>query len=116
MIAVRPMARPLVGAMGLLRDVNGQKAFYVFLFVLLANVILLPLALVVGTALNVGPMRTTETGATLQYFVDQLRSSNAFETSANTLIFALGSSGIAVAIGVFFAFLSERTDMPLRSA
>ena len=61
------------------------------------------------------PMRTTEAGATLQYFVDQLRSSNALETSANTLIFAVGSSGIAVAIGVFFAFLSERTDMPLRS-
>ena len=109
------MARP-VRAVGLLRTVSGQTVAYLALFFLLANVVLLPLALVVGTALNVGPMKTTEAGATVQYFVDQWRSSNTGETLANTLVFAFGSSLIAVAIGVFFAFLSERTDMPLRSA
>ena len=102
-------------AMGLLHLGSGQTIVYLGLFFLLANVVLLPLALVIATALNVGPMATTDAGVTLRYFADQWRSANAAEIVANTLLFAVGSSAIAVAIGVFFAFLSERTDMPLRS-
>jgi len=108
------MARP-VRAVGLLRGISGQTLVYVLLFVILANVVLLPLALVVMTSLNVGPMATTAEGATLRYFVEQWNSANMPELLANTVIFALGSSVIAVAIGVFFAFLSERTDMPFRT-
>jgi iron(III) transport system permease protein len=67
------------------------------------------------TAFNVGPMSTTATGATIKYFVDQWQSANLGEVLSNTLIFAFGSSAIALSIGVFFAFLSERTDMPYRS-
>lgn len=108
------MARP-VRAMGFLRGISAQTVVYILLFVVLANVVLLPLALVVLTSLNVGPMNTTAEGLTVRYFVDQWRSANMGELLWNTIVFALGSSLIAVAIGVFFAFLSERTDMPLRS-
>src|SRR5437016_5987145 len=114
MIAVRPMARP-VRAMGLLRGASAPSLVYILLFLLLANVVLLPLTLVVLTAFNVGPMRTTAAGATLKYFIDQWQSQSLGETVSNTLIFATGSSAIAVSVGVFFAFLSERTDMPYRS-
>src|SRR5258708_37753883 len=85
------------------------------MFFRLANVVLLPLALVVLTAFNIGPMRTTAAGATLKYFIDQWQSQSLGETLSNTLIFATGSSAIALSGGVFFAFLSERTDMPYRS-
>src|ERR1700740_2778505 len=109
------MARPF-RAGGLLRGASGPSLIYVLLFFLLANVVLLPLALVVMTAFNFGPMRTTETGATIKYFVDQWQSQSLGETLSNTLVFAIGSSVIALVVGVFFAFLSERTDMPYRTA
>src|SRR5260221_1090439 len=108
------MARP-TRAMGFLRGVSPQTVVYVGLFVLLANVVLLPLALVILTALNVGPMNTTADGRSLRYFGDQWNSANMPEILGNTLIFAFGSTAIAVSLGVFFAFLSERTDMPYRS-
>lgn len=101
--------------MGLARGISAQNVVYILLFVILANVVLLPLALVVLTSVNAGPISTAAGGVTLKYFVDQWQSANMPELLWNTVVFALGSSVIAVAIGVFFAFLSERTDMPLRS-
>lgn len=109
------MARPN-RAVGLLRGISAQTFVYALLFVVLANVVLLPLALIVLTSVNAGPMSTTDQGATLQYFVEQWRSDNMPLILWNTVVFALGSSVIAVGIGVFFAFMSERTDMPFRSA
>ncbi len=114
MIVAKPMARP-TRAMGFLRGISPQTFVYILLFVLLANVVLLPLALVILTALNVGPMNTTADGLSLRYFVDQWNSANMPEILGNTLVFAFGSTAIAVTLGVFFAFLSERTDMPFRS-
>lgn len=114
MIAAKPVARP-IRATGLLRGISGQTLVYILLFAILANTVLLPLFLVVLTSLNIGPMQTTEEGATLRFFAEQWRSANMPEILGNTVIFAVGSSAIAVAIGVFFAFLSERTDMPIRS-
>src|ERR1051326_4287793 len=99
MIAVRPMARPF-RAMGLLRGTGGPNLVYILLFFILANVVLLPLALVVMTAFNFGPMRTTEAGATFKYFVDQWQSQSLGETLSTTLVFAIGSSVIALCIGV----------------
>ena len=102
--------------MGLLRGVSAPSLAYVLLFFVLANVVLLPLALVVLTSLNVGPMRTDAAGATLKYFIDQWQSASLGEILSNTIVFAIGSSAIALSVGVFFAFLSERTDMPYRTA
>src|SRR5688572_27901512 len=101
------MARPF-RAMDLARHFNGQTLLYLLLFLLLANLVLLPLALVVLTSLNLGPIVTTQQGGTLQYFVEQWESSNTGPILVNTIIFAIGSTVVAVSIGVFFAFLSER--------
>jgi iron(III) transport system permease protein len=93
---------------------SAQGVVYVVLFVLVANMVLMPLALVVTTAFNLGP-----TARPAEFSFDYLRqawtSPTTWTVLVNTAIFALGSSVLAMTIGVFFAFMVERTDMPLKN-
>ena len=91
-----------------------QLIVYVALFLLIANLVLVPIAMVVASALNVGPTATTP-DATLSYFVQAWTSPTTWGVMGNTIIFALGSTTLAMTIGVFFAFMVERTDMPLKN-
>lgn len=97
------------------RYLNGQKIAYVALFLVVANLVIAPLAMVLLTSINLGPITLASSGATLANHVNAWTSSSTHVTITNTLIFALGSTLISVTIGVFFAFLVERTDMPFRT-
>src|ERR1044071_1921249 len=92
-----------------------QLVVYVLLFVLIGNLVLAPLAMVITTALNVGPTAHAPSIATLGYFVQAWTSPTTWSVLGNTAIFALGSTLLAMVIGVFFAFMVERTDMPMKS-
>jgi iron(III) transport system permease protein len=91
-----------------------QGVVYVLLLVLIANLVLLPLVMVLGTAFNLGP--TARSGSvSLDFFRQAWTSPTTWTILANTAIFAVGSTLLAMTIGVFFAFMVERTDMPLKN-
>src|SRR5438046_1580300 len=92
-----------------------QLVVYVALLLLVANLVLAPLAMVITSALNVGPTAHSPSVATLDYFVQAWSSPTTWGVLGNTAIFALGSTMLAMVIGVFFAFMVERTDMPMKS-
>jgi iron(III) transport system permease protein len=91
-----------------------QVIVYVLLFILIANMVLLPLAMVVATAINFGPTARTA-DVTLDYFRQAWASPTTWSVLGNTAIFAFGSTLLAMTIGVFFAFMVERTDMPMKN-
>ena len=66
------------------------------------------------TALNLGPT-ARDPGITLDFFRQAWTSPSTWAVMGNTVIFALGSTCLAMLIGVFFAFMVERTDMPMKS-
>lgn len=91
-----------------------QLVIYVLLLILIANMVLAPLAMVALTALNLGPTATTP-GLSLDFVRQAWASPSTWSVLGNTAIFALGSTLLAMTIGVFFAFMVERTDMPMKS-
>lgn len=105
---------PRRGIVGRVRGVSGLKIFYFALFFVLANLVLVPVALVFLTSLNIGPS-VVSGDPTFQNWITAIRSQATWGVLANTLSFAVGSTIISVVLGVGFAFLAERTDMPLRS-
>src|ERR1700730_8810770 len=90
-----------------------QLVVYVLLLVLIANVVLPPLVMVVATALNLGPTAHTPY-LSLDFFGQAWTSPTTWGVLGNTAIFAIGSTLLAMIIGVFFAFMVERTDMPMK--
>ena len=52
---------------------------------------------------------------TLQNYVDAYANPQTYTMLWNTAVLALASTFISLSIAVFFAFLTERTDMPLRN-
>ncbi|HLZ28678.1 MAG TPA: iron ABC transporter permease [Chloroflexota bacterium] len=90
-----------------------QLVVYVLLLVLIANLVLAPLAMVALTALNLGPTATAP-GLSLDFFTQAWASPGTWSVLGNTAIFAIGSTLLAMTIGVFFAFMVERTDMPMK--
>src|SRR5690348_6864018 len=83
---------------------------YVLLLLLIANLVLAPLVMVLLSAINLGPTAHAA-GATFDFFVQAWTSPTTWTVMSNTAIFAIGSTTLAVSIGVFFAFMVERTDM-----
>lgn len=53
---------------------------------------------------------------TLRHYIDAYSDPQAYTMFLNTVILALASTFLSLSIAVFFAFLTERTDMPLRNA
>ncbi|HWP56994.1 MAG TPA: iron ABC transporter permease [Candidatus Acidoferrales bacterium] len=54
-------------------------------------------------------------GFTLRHYIDAYSDPQAYAMFVNTVILALASTLLSLSIAVFFAFLTERTDMPLRN-
>ena len=96
------------------RRFSARGVVYVLLLLLIGNLVLAPLAMVLLSAINLGPTARA-TSATLDFFVQAWTSPSTWTVMSNTAIFALGSTCLALAIGVFFAFMVERTDMPMKS-
>lgn len=91
-----------------------QAIVFGVLIVIIANLVLVPLALVVLTALNLGPTARPAT-LTFEFIQRAWTSPTTWAVIGNTITFALGSTVLSMLIGVFFAFMVERTDMPMKN-
>ena len=91
---------------------NGQSIGVGFLTLLLIWLIMVPLAVVIWGAFRDGqPGQAGE--YTLMKFVTAYQGT-LLQTIGNTLVFALGSAVLCLAIGTFLAWVTERTDAPWR--
>ena len=107
-----PRRRPLTLS---LPRVTSEGVIYVAVFLVVANLVLIPLALVLLEAFNLGPIHSVAGGATLNNFVIAWSSPVTHAVLWNTVVFAVCSTILTTTIGVFFAFMIERTDMPMKN-
>ncbi len=94
------------------RWLNGQTIAVGFLTLLLIWLILVPLAVVIWGAFRDGQPGQAGT-YTLSKFVVAYQDT-LLQTVGNTLVFAMGSAVLSLVIGTFLAWVTERTDAPLR--
>src|SRR5687768_9321708 len=86
------------------RRFSAQAIIYVLLVLLVANLVLVPLGMVIATSMNVGPITTPgEVGFTLSNYTRAWTSPTTHGVIWNTLVFAVISTFISVTVGVFFA-------------
>ena len=91
---------------------TGQTIGVGLLTALLIWLIMVPLALVIWGAFRDG--QPGEPGVyTLMKFVEAYQGT-LVQTVGNTLIFALGAAVLALTFGTFLAWVTERTDAPMR--
>jgi iron(III) transport system permease protein len=94
------------------RWINGQTIGVGLLTLLLIWLIMVPIAVVMWGAFRDG--QPGEPGVyTLAKFVRAYQGT-LVQTVGNTLIFALGSALVCLSLGTFLAWVTERTDAPLR--
>jgi iron(III) transport system permease protein len=93
-----------------------QVVVYALLVLLVANLVLVPLGMVFATSVNLGPITAPgEVGFTVSNYVRAWTSPTTHGVIMNTLVFALFSTLLSMGLGVFFAFMVERTDMPMKN-
>lgn len=95
--------------------ISSKRVAYIALFLLVANLVLVPLAMVIATSVNLGPISSATKGFTLENHVRAWSSPTTWSVMGNTLVFATCTTILSMTIGVFFAFMVERTDMPLKN-
>jgi iron(III) transport system permease protein len=90
---------------------------FVGMFVLLAVVALLPLLTLIYASLTAGEnvLPSEAHGITLQNYVRTFADPSLYTMLGMTVIFAVGSTAIGIAIAVFFAWMTERTDAAWRA-
>lgn len=92
---------------------NGQTVGVGLLTLLLIWLIMVPLAVVIFGAFRDG--QPGQPGVfTLMKFVEAYKGT-LVKTVGNTLVFALGAAVLAMTFGTFLAWVTERTDAPLRT-
>ncbi|MEZ5666834.1 MAG: iron ABC transporter permease [Alphaproteobacteria bacterium] len=110
------MALSEAGARGWHRYVLGNSGNLLpgFIIALAVLLVLVPLAVLLifsfrsGTPWNPGPF-------TLGNYTGAYGDGQTYTMLGNTLVLALCGTAISVSLAVFFAFLTERTDMPFRN-
>src|SRR5438067_8699517 len=80
---------------------SAQQVVYFALVLVIGNLVLVPLVMVLLTALNLGPS-AREANLSLEFFRQAWTSSTTWRVMLNTAIFAIGSTSLALVIGVFF--------------
>lgn len=95
------------------RSLNAERVVLIGLSTLVAVLVLGPVIVLIRTSFTPPESMPLETLAlTLENFVTLLVSSSTVRLVLNTLIYALSSMAIGVAIATFIAWCTERTDMP----
>ncbi|MBI2540600.1 MAG: iron ABC transporter permease [Deltaproteobacteria bacterium] len=94
------------------RWLNGQTIGVGLLALLLIWLIMVPLAVVIWGAFRDG--QPGQAGQyTLMKFVEAYQGT-LLQTVGNTMVFALGAAFLCLVIGTFLAWVTERSDAPLR--
>src|SRR5215211_7224088 len=81
----RPLALPLP-------HISSEGVIYGAVFLIVANLVLVPLALVLLEAFNLGPIHGTAAGATLDNFITAWSSPVTHAVLLNTLVFGVSST------------------------
>lgn len=100
-----------------LRSLARRVPVPTLLYAILAILIVLPVALVVLSALTSEtprPGNINLTGLTFDNFVAVFASAGARGAALNSLMVGLGSAAVALIVGGFLAFISSRTNVYLR--
>jgi iron(III) transport system permease protein len=84
------------------------------LILVLAGLMLPPLAMLIQSSLYTSNIRGEFEAFTWQYYHQLLFNGGLLGPLGNTLVFALGSCGLALALGAGLAWVVERTNAPLR--
>ncbi len=95
------------------RGFDQQRLVLLALSAVVAVLVIGPVLVLLRTSFAPADLMPLETLAfTVENFVTLLASSNTVRLVVNTLIYALSSMAIGVAIATFVAWCTERTDMP----
>lgn len=93
---------------------RGTDLFFILVVVILLWLILIPLGQMILSSFRTG--HPAAPGPfTLKNYLAAYTSPLTYRMILNTLLFASGGTAITVVIAVLFAWLIERTDMPLRN-
>jgi iron(III) transport system permease protein len=93
---------------------SGTTLFFALLVAILLWLILVPLGQMILSSFQSGdPLAPV--GFTLNNYLVAYTNALTYRMILNTLLFATGGTVISVLIAVLFAWLIERTDMPLRN-
>lgn len=83
---------------------------------LLALLVVVPMAILVYTSfLPAGAVPLSGSALTLDNYRSILTGSGTAMLFVRTIIFAVGSAAIGIGLGITFAYLTERTDLPGRT-
>ena len=82
--------------------------------IILAYLVLIPLILLILSGFKETGF-LFDPGFTLEHFIRIYTDRQTWELIQYTLIFATGSTSISLGLGILFAWLTERTNLPLRS-
>src|SRR6185437_15245657 len=85
--------------------VSPRRLCYGVVFGCVAFLTLCPLLMLLLTSVNLGPVVRDGAVVSLANYVTAWSSSATYTALANTLLFAAGSTAVAVILGVLFAFL-----------
>jgi iron(III) transport system permease protein len=91
----------------------GRRLALVVLVVVVAYLVLVPVALILWGSFRDGPPGT-DASFTFSKYVDAYTSASVREALLNSFVFAFGSTVLSVAVGAYLAWVTERTDTPFR--
>jgi iron(III) transport system permease protein len=109
---LQPRARPSLRLPAW--EFSADRVLLVVTGTILAYLVVVPLAFLVYTSLQV-PGSEDPWALTLDNYARVLGASNSAAIVLNSLLFALGGTVGAIALGTLLAWMVERTDAPLRS-
>ncbi len=109
-MAVR-LSRPLLSITG---RIDARMVIVGIAALVTAYLVLVPMAILVyGSFTGAAPGTTGE--MSLDHYADAFGDAAILRTLGTTLVFALGSGGLAFIIGTTLAWLCERTNLPFKS-
>ena len=80
---------------------------------ILGYLVIVPLVLLLVSGFKVTGF-VSDPGFTLEHFIRIYTDPYTLKLIKDTLIFAVGSTSVSLSLGTLFAWLTERTDLPLR--
>lgn len=98
-----------------LSSLSLQQVFLAAVLLLVALLTLLPLILLLIGAVTVGRPSDSDFAFTLDNLVRAYTNTAVWGAAANTLVYSVGVSAVAVVLGTFLAWAVERTNMPFRN-
>ena len=95
--------------------VRESHILVVVILALLVYLVFFPLALIIISGFKETGFVFDE-GFTVRHYVDIYSDARTYSLITNTLVFATSSTFMAVTLGVIFAWLTERTNIPFKTA